>query len=189
MEGVIDHHTVEQHLVLDGRTTTDVKLTALVAGEDDTRHHLQVLGEVGLTTYTRNLGDGLRCDSDDRSFGLGAGLNLIGSNRHRFQLLARLFHEILAADGLVSRQAKALRNGVVTHICDQQRILPVGDAVDIEIAVFVGCAAKGCAFQVDIGEHHRLARGFFINETFDAIVLCHSRQCSEKQEKSRKKQS
>ena len=115
VERIVDHHTVQKYLVLDGRATTDVELTALVAREDDARHHLQVLGEVGLTAHARNLGDCLGCNSDDRSLGLGAGLNLVGSDGHRLQLLAGLLQVILAVNALVFRKVEDFRNGVVAH--------------------------------------------------------------------------
>ena len=178
MERIVDHHAVQKHLVLDGRTTTDVELTALVASEDDTGHHLQVLGEVGLTAHARNLVDGLGRHCDDRGLSLGAGLNLVGGDGHRFQFLAGLLEEILTADALALRQCEGLADGVVTHAGDQQGVFAVRDSVDVEIAIFVGRATVSGAFQVDIGEHHRLASDLLVHETFDAIVLrkgCNSR--------------
>ena len=171
VERIVDHHAIEQHLVLDGRTATDIELTALVASEDDARHHLQVLGKVGLTAHARNLGDGLGSDRNDRGLGLSACLDLVGSDGHRFQLLAGLLHVILTVDALAFRQVERLADGVVTHAGDQQGITSVRDAVDVEIAILIGCTAKGGAPQIDIGKHHGLTRRLFIHEALDAVIV------------------
>ena len=143
----------------------------MVASEDDAWHHLQVLGKVGLTAYARNLRNGLGCDGDDRGLGLRTCLNLVGSNGHRLQLLAGLLQVILTVDALAFREVETLRNGVVTHAGNQQGILSVGDAVNVEIAVFIGRATKGSALQINVGEHHGLACRFLVDEAFDAVIV------------------
>ena len=125
---------------------------------------------------------------DDRSLGLGAGLNLVGSDGHRLQFLAGLFQIVFTVDALTFRKVKHLRNGVVTHTRNQQGVASVGNAVDIEIAVLVGRATEGGTFEIDIGEHHGFTCWFLIDKAFDAIVLSNSRIRSKNYKKRRKKQ-
>ena len=100
VEGVEDGHAVEQHLVLDGGTATDVELSTLVASKDDTRHHLKVLRQVALSADARDLVDGLRGDGDHRSLRFGARLHLFGGHANRFQGLAGFFQHELLVDAL-----------------------------------------------------------------------------------------
>ena len=176
MEGVVNHHAVKQHLVLDGRSATDVKLSTLVTGEDDARHHLQILGKVGLTAHAGDLGNRLRRDGNHRGLGLGARLNLVSSDGHRLQLLAGLLQVILAVNDLAFRKVESLRNGIVTHARNEQRVVSIGDTIDVEIAIFTGRATKSRTLQVHICEHHRLTCRFLIHKTFDAVVLGLTRQ-------------
>ena len=130
-----------------GARTTDVELTALVTGEDDTGHHLQVLGEVGLTTHTGDLGNRLGRHGDDRSLGLGTSLDLVGSDGHRLQLFAGFLQIILTADALSFRQGESFRNCVETYTGNQQRIFTIRDSVDVKVSVLVGRASVGGTFQ------------------------------------------
>ena len=40
-----------------------------------------------------------------------------------------------------------------------------------EIAILIGCTAKGGAPQIDIGKHHGLTRRLFIHEALDAVIV------------------
>ena len=96
--------------------------------------------------------------------------------------MAGFLEEILATDALAFRHRNDLAYGVVTHTGNQKGIFAVGNPVDVEIAVFVGGAAKSGSLQVNVGEHHRLTSDFLIHEAFDAIVLSHCRNSSQKDE-------
>ena len=80
MERIIDNHAVEQHLVLDWRAASDIKLTALVASEDDTWNYLQILCEVGLSSHSRDSGNDFRSYVHDGSLSLGPCLDFVGSD-------------------------------------------------------------------------------------------------------------
>ena len=50
VEGIVDDHAVEQHLVLDGRSPADVELSALVTCGHKARKRLQHLHQVRRAT-------------------------------------------------------------------------------------------------------------------------------------------
>src|SRR5690606_7843213 len=51
VKGVVQHHAVHHHLVHDGRAAPHVELATLVTSEYHPGHHLEVLGQVGLTAH------------------------------------------------------------------------------------------------------------------------------------------
>ena len=171
VEGIVDHHAVEQHLVLDGRAATDIELSALVTGEDDTRNHLEVLCQVSLSADTRNLGDGLGRHRNHRGLGLRTCLHLVGSDAHRLQGQAGLFQRVLLVQGVSTRQTDRVRQRVIAYAGDVQRVFPVGNARDVEIPVFRGGTSQSCSLQEDVAEHDGLTGGFLVDKSLDVVVL------------------
>ncbi len=86
MEGIINNHSVEQNLVLYGRSAADIKLPALVASKNYTRQYLKVLGKVGLPTNGWYLFDLAWRNFDNRSSGFGFAFNMGSTcNAYSFQ--------------------------------------------------------------------------------------------------------
>ena len=103
--------------------------------------------------------------------GFGARLDFVSGDGHRLQLLTGFLEVIFLVDALPFGKVEGFADGVVAHRSDQECISAVRNPVDVEITVLVGRAAKGGAFQVDVGEHHRLACSLLINKAFDGVVL------------------
>ena len=51
MKRIVNDHSVEKDLVLDGRSSPDIKLPPLVSGKNDSRKYLQILGKISLPAY------------------------------------------------------------------------------------------------------------------------------------------
>ena len=157
VEGVVDHHTVEEREVLHHRAAADVELAALVAGRVDAGQHLQVLRQVGLAADGGHLLDLRGGDFFDRHLRLHlAFAGLVGRDDDVLQAHLGGLEVYVARDGLVL-QDDGLAVFLIAYVFDLDGVAAVGDFVDDEIAVDVGRGPVLGAVEEDLREGNGLA--------------------------------
>ena len=86
VECIVDDHPVQEHLVLDRRTSSDVQLTSLVSCGHESRQGLKHLHEVGRPSQTGNPFDVCRLNGLHRHAHSVQLLSAFGRDHRTFQL-------------------------------------------------------------------------------------------------------
>lgn len=102
MEGIVNDHAVEQHLVLDGRSPADVELSALVTRGHEARQRLQDLHQIRRATQAGDALDVGGLDGLDRHPNSVELLPTFGRDDGAFQFnQARLQRDVARDDPIV----------------------------------------------------------------------------------------
>ena len=117
VEGIVDRHTVEQNLVLYRRTTPDIDLPALVAGDNDARQYRQVLGNVRFTARRRQCTDFLGGDGDFGDLHIGARLLPRGRYTDGLEIDSRRVHAQALIDNCTGFEVDTDQQAVIAYIC------------------------------------------------------------------------
>ena len=158
MEGVVDHHAVQQAEVLDHGASADVELAALVAGGVDAWQHLHVLRQVGGAAdgghllYLRG-GDFLHADL---RLHLAFFFFAVGDFDSTEQLCRGLEVDGLGDDAVLLED-NLLGVFLVAYVFDFEGVGAFLDFVDEEEAVDVGGAAVVGSVEDHVGKRDGLA--------------------------------
>ena len=154
VKGVVNQHAVEQHLVLDGRTTTDVQLPPLVTRGHKTRQHLQGLHQIRGTTKAWNALDVCRTNGLYGGADLGRLFFTVCTNFSPLQGHYFGFKQDVAGQHLAISYLNRLTNCFIFETGDHQGVLTCGNSAQTEVPFHVtGHPIRG-AFQRDRGKHH-----------------------------------
>ena len=149
VERAIEDDAVEQEHILDGRAAAHINLAALVAGGDDARQHLQILGKVGLTADGGHLAHILGRDTDDGgACFLLAPLSLT-HNLHRLQHRGRGLQGVTFGDRGIFAEFYRINDVGITHIGDLHGIGALRNLVDHKRTFGVGERTIRSTHQLD----------------------------------------
>ena len=153
MEGIINHHAVQKHLVLYGRAATDVELSALVAGGVDSGEHLEVLCKVGGATDRGHLAYLCGTDFFYRDLGLYFSLlNTLVGDIDGPTGFAFGFEGYVADDGLPFFDGDGFGVFLIAYKAHPQGVVAFWHFVDEIESVDVGGGTVACAFKHDVGK-------------------------------------
>ena len=150
---------------MDGGTSSNVKLAALVSSGYHTRNHLQILGEVSLTANGGQLLDVFGRDGDHRGTRLGHHSLIFRTDAHPFQRNTLRFQIKILIDNAVCRQQNGVLYRGISHIIHLQDVGSFSQSGNGIGSVLLCQGTIVHPFQVNGGIRDRLARIIVINET------------------------
>ena len=126
VEGIVDDHAVQQDLVLDGRATADVELTALVSCGDETGQGLQHLHEVRRAAEAGNAFDVRRLDGFYRHANRVELFAPFGGNDRALQLDEPASSVMLRVTTRSSSTTTSVRKGLYSTLETTKVYVPAG---------------------------------------------------------------
>ena len=170
MEGVVDEHAVEQHLVLDGRSAADVQLPALVPCRDKPGQHLKRLHQIRGPAEARNALDVRRANGLHRRSDLGGLFLAIGTHLCAFQRHHLGCEQQIARQHLALSDFDRLFHGFVLETGHHKGVLSGRDSAQAVIPFHVAGHPVGGSFKRHGGKHHRFSRGLRLQKAFDCAL-------------------
>ena len=170
MKGVVDQHAVEQHLVLNRRTTADVQLPALVTCRDESWQHLKRLNQIRSPTETWNALDVRRTNGLHGSSDLGGLFLAIRAHLCTFQCNHFGCEQQIACQHLAVSNFNRLFYCFVLETGHHEGVLSGRDSAQAVIPFHVAGHPVGGSFKRHGGKHHRFPRRLRLQKAFDRAL-------------------
>ena len=153
MEWVINHHTVHKHLVLHWRTAANIKLSALIPGEDDAWKYLKILCNIGLSAHSRYFFYLLWGDVDNSSLDFCPISLLFGRDIDSIKLISRFMDNEFEVLEFSRFYADVLCERIISDCSHNESVISWWNLSDSKISIHIGCTSVSRFLQIDIGEY------------------------------------